>query len=71
MRPVTEYVDPKPGQPYAAYVAAAQRAGHLAIGYRTTRRDGHQVSYDITLAPPKSDPVDLQPDDRVIVVAPR
>jgi hypothetical protein len=71
MRPVTDYAEPEPGVPYASYVAAAHRAGHLAIGYRTTRRDGHQTSYGIVLNPAKPDPIDLQPDDRIIVVARR
>ena len=71
MRPVTDYAEPEPGVPYASYVAAAHRAGHLAIGYRTTRRDGEHTSYGIVLNPAKPDPVDLQPDDRIIVVARR
>lgn len=71
MRPVTGYADPEPGVPYASYVAAAHRAGHLAIGYRTTKLDGHRTSYGVVLNPAQTDPVDLQPDDRIIVVARR
>ena len=71
MRPLSDYADPRPGVPYGAYVAAAHRAGHLAIGYRCTRAQPGDLSEAIHLDPPKSMSVDLQPDDRLIIVAGR
>lgn len=71
MRPVSDYADPRPGLAYGAYVAAAHREGHLAIGYRATGARGKDLAAAIHLDPPKSQPVDLKPDDRLIVVASR
>ncbi len=71
MRPVADYGEPEPGVPYASYVAAAHHAGHLAIGYRTTRQNGHKTTYGVVLTPSKSNAVDLNPDDYLIVVARR
>jgi K+/H+ antiporter YhaU regulatory subunit KhtT len=71
MRPVADYAEPEPGVPFASYVAAAHRSGHLVIGYRTTRQEEHHLSYGITLNPLKSEPVDFQDDDRLIVIVPR
>ena len=71
MRPVSCYADPQPGTLYGSYVAAAHRIGHLAIGYRTTGARGKELTHAIQLDPDKSKPVDLKPDDRLIVVVPR
>ena len=71
MRPVSCYADPKPGTAYGSYVAAAHQVGHLAIGYRTTGARGKDLVHAIHLDPTKSQPVDLKPDDRLIVVVPR
>ncbi|HTJ75282.1 MAG TPA: hypothetical protein VL337_07940 [Acidimicrobiales bacterium] len=72
MRPISDYAAPAPDVPYGAYVAAAQRAGHLAIGYRT---GGRAATRDLALAihldPPKSKLVDLAADDRLIIVVRR
>ncbi|HEX2048746.1 MAG TPA: hypothetical protein VHF27_13350 [Acidimicrobiales bacterium] len=71
MRPVSDYAVPQPGLPYAAYVAAAHREGHLAIGYRSSGAQGKDLASAIHLDPPKSAPVDLEPDDRLIIVVSR
>ena len=71
MRPVSDYAAPRPGLAYGAYVAAAQRAGHLAIGYRTSPAGVKDLTEAIHLDPPKSAVVDLQPDDRIVVVVRR
>lgn len=72
MRPISDYAAPRPGIPYGAYVAAAQRAGHLAIGYRTGGTAGSRdLALAIHLDPAKSKPVDLAPDDRLIIVVSR
>ena len=71
MRPVSDYADPRPGLPYGSYVAAAHRAGHLAIGYRSTSVGTGDLSDAIHLDPPKSATVDLQPHDRLIIVTRR
>ncbi len=68
-RLVSDYTIPSPSLPYASYVAAAQRAGHLAIGYQSIAAAGGAAE-GIVLNPAKSAPVDLQPNDRLIVVAP-
>lgn len=71
MRPVSDYADPRPGLPYGSYVAAAHKEGHLAIGYRSTGARGKDLATAIHLDPPKSAPVDLKPDDRLIIVVSR
>lgn len=71
MRPVSCYAEPQPGTAYGSYVAAAHRMGHLAIGYRRTGARGKDLALAIQLDPDKSKPVDLAPDDRLIVVVPR
>ena len=68
-RPVSDYAQPSPGMPWASYVAAAHGGGHLVIGYQSmASADG--PGEGIVLNPPKSAPVDLQPNDRLIVVGP-
>ncbi|MDQ4068689.1 MAG: hypothetical protein M3203_04310, partial [Actinomycetota bacterium] len=71
MRPVSDYAEARPGLPYGSYVAAAHRTGHLAIGYRTGATRAKNLVETIHLDPPKSVPVDLRPDDRIIVVVDR
>jgi ion channel POLLUX/CASTOR len=71
MRPVAQYAEPKPGTTYSSYVAAAHLQGHLAIGYRITGARGKDLATAIHLDPPKSRVVDLNPNDRLIVVVPR
>lgn len=71
MRPVSYYTDPKPGTTYGSYVAAAHQVGHLCIGYRKTGARGKELVTAIQLDPPKSRVVDLNPDDRLIVVVAR
>lgn len=71
MRPVSCYAEPQMGTAYGSYVAAAHRMGHLAIGYRRTGARGKDLALAIQLDPDKSKPVDLAPDDRLIVVVPR
>jgi ion channel POLLUX/CASTOR len=71
MRPISDYVEPVPGMPYGAYVAAAHRVGDLAIGYRSTGANGKDIASAIHLDPAKSQAVDLHPDDRLIIVASR
>jgi hypothetical protein len=71
MRPVSDYAEPRPGLPFGAYVAAAHRRGHLVIGYRSTGARGKDLASAIHLDPPKSQPVDLGPDDRLIIVVGR
>lgn len=71
MRPISDYAAPQPGLPYGAYVAAAHKEGHLAIGYRSTGARGKDLASAIHLDPPKSAPVDLKPDDRLIIVVSR
>ncbi len=71
MRAISDYGDPQPGLAYGAYVAAAQRAGHLAIGYRLSGARGKDLASAIHLDPPKSKPVDLGPEDRLVIVVSR
>ena len=71
MRPISDYAQPEAGLPYGAYVAAAHREGHLAVGYRSTGTRGKDLATAIHLDPPKSVAVDLKPDDRLIVVVRR
>ena len=71
MRPISDYAEPKPGMPYGAYVAAAHRAGHLAIGYRSTGARGKDLASAIHLDPAKSAAVDLHRDDSLIIVVSR
>ena len=71
MRPISDYAQPEPGTHYGAYVAAAHRAGHLAIGYRSTGARGKDLASAIHLDPPKSARGDLKEDDRLIVVVSR
>ncbi len=71
IRPVSDYVAPEPGLPYAAYVEAAHRAGHLAIGYKSTSAGIHDRTDGIRISPAKSGLPDLQPDDQLIVVVRR
>ncbi len=52
-------------------MAAAHRVRHLAIGYRSTGARGKDLASAIHLDPPKSAPVDLKPDDRLIIVVSR
>lgn len=69
-RHVAYYTDPQPGLPYASYVAAAQRYGHLAIGYQSIGERTRCLADGIVLNPPKSAVIDFRPDDRLIVVVP-
>jgi hypothetical protein len=69
-RHVAFYTEPQPGLPYSAYVAAAQRYGHLAIGYQSIGERTRCLADGIVLNPSKSTVVDFQPDDRLIVVVP-
>jgi voltage-gated potassium channel Kch len=69
-RHVAYYTEPQPGVPYAAYVAAAQRYGHLAIGYQSIGERTRCLADGIVLNPSKSKAVDFRPDDRLIVVVP-
>jgi voltage-gated potassium channel Kch len=71
MRPISDYAEPKASVPYGAYVAAAHRVGHLAIGYRSTGAQGKDSASAIHLDPAKSELVDLHPDDRLIIVVSR
>ena len=71
MRPVSDYAQPRPGMPFGSYVEAAHRAGHLAIGYRRSGVRGKNLAAAIHLDPPKSRPVDLSPDDRIIIIVSR
>lgn len=71
MRRVSDYAEPQPGLPFGSYVAIAHQAGHLVIGYRSTGAKGRDLGSAIHLDPPKSVPVDLSPDDRLIIVASR
>lgn len=71
MRPISDYADPQPGIPYGAYVAAAHQKGHLPIGYRSTGARGKDLATAIHLDPAKSTPVNLKPDDRLIIVVGR
>jgi len=71
MRPVSDYAQPQPDTPYGAYVAAAHQRGHLVVGYRSTGSRGKELATAIHLDPPKSAPVDLKADDRLIIVVRR
>jgi voltage-gated potassium channel Kch len=68
MRHVSDYATPRPDVPWASYVVAAHAVGHLALGYRLTHRVPGQPDDGIVLNPPKTAPVDLGPDDRLIVL---
>ena len=74
MRPVSDYADLDQQVLYGAYAAAAQARGDLAIGYRTSHRNGNGHGngngngFEIVLNPKKSTPVEFGDDDRLIVV---
>jgi hypothetical protein len=56
---------------FAHLVAAARERGEVAIGYRGASIDGATGLGDgVFVNPPKSAPVDLGPDDGVIVIGP-
>ncbi|MDQ1417179.1 MAG: hypothetical protein QOF81_2792 [Acidimicrobiaceae bacterium] len=68
-RLVSDYTVASSALPYGSYVAAAQRCGHLAIGYQSVAAAGGRAE-GIILNPAKAASVELQPNDRLIVVAP-
>jgi hypothetical protein len=71
MRPIGDYVDlTKPVNFYTIAEAARQR-GETAIGYRRQRPgedDGRNMG-GVVVNPSKSEVLDYQPEDRVIVLA--
>ncbi len=69
-RHVGYYAEPTAGLPYASYVAAAHRDGHLAIGYQSVGTRTRCLADGIVINPDKSASVDFRPDDRLIVVVP-
>jgi hypothetical protein len=70
-RPANRYV--RPGAPvgFASVIEAARRRGETAIGYRLADRVNEAPHFGVVLNPSKSRPLDLGPDDSVIVLAER
>ena len=50
-------------------IEAARRRGETAIGYRLADRVNEAPHFGVVLNPGKSRPLDLGPDDSVIVLA--
>ncbi len=70
LKPARDYVVDDREVTFATLVEAARRRGECAIGYRLTEQ-AHDAgrAWGVVVNPPKSSPVRLGDDDRLIVVA--
>jgi hypothetical protein len=72
LKPAGDYVVADRPVPYAAVVEAARRRGEAAIGFRLAAETSDpRRAYGVRLNPPKRVGVQLQGDDRVVVLAER
>jgi voltage-gated potassium channel Kch len=71
MRPVADYLAIDRPVNFYTVAEAARRRGEIAIGYRRTQRDGGNGRGlgGVTVNPVKSEAVQYQPADRIIVLA--
>jgi len=70
LRPAGDYVVAGRETTYATVVEAARRRGECAIGYRLqAEADDPESEFGVCINPPKSAPLALGVDDRVIVLA--
>lgn len=70
LKPIAEYVTPGVEVNAATVIAAAQRRGEVAIGYRIAADAGAaERAYGCVLNPPKSAVQTFTADDRIIVLA--
>ncbi|WP_370325214.1 potassium transporter TrkA [Euzebya sp.] len=70
LRPADAYVVPGRATPFSTVVASASGRGETAIGYRLAALAGDATAqHGVVVNPPKSAPVTLGPEDRVIVLA--
>jgi len=69
LRPAGEYVTAGEIN-FATLVEAARRRGEVAVGYRlASEADDPARQFGVRVNPPKSEPVEIGADDRVIVLA--
>ena len=70
LNPASDYIQPGCTVDFYTLLEAARRRGETALGYRVTAH-AHNVAenYGIRLNPLKSDPINLAPEDRIIVLA--
>jgi len=70
MRPVTDYVDITEAVSFYTIAEAARRRGEVALGYRRPRGgDGQRDTAGVVVNPPKADPLEYRPGDKIIVLA--
>jgi ion channel POLLUX/CASTOR len=70
LRPAPLYAAPGRATPFTTVVAAAGARGETAIGYRlAAHAEDPDRAYGVVINPPRSVPVALGPDDRVIVLS--
>lgn len=71
VRPAGDYVDLGASVRFGTIVASALRRGETAIGYRiAAAADDESKDHGIVLNPPRTAPIALAPEDRIIVLAP-
>jgi ion channel POLLUX/CASTOR len=69
-KPVERYCDPATPVTFAQIVEAARRRGEIALGYRLIRDRGVAARrFGVTLNPPRSRALQLEPGDLVITLA--
>jgi ion channel POLLUX/CASTOR len=70
MRPVTDYVDIAEAVTFYTITEAARRRGEVALGYRRPRGgDDLRNMGGVVVNPPKADPLEYLPGDKIIVLA--
>lgn len=70
LRPAVDYVKEGELVNFATVVEAARRRGECALGYRFgDHSKDPSVSYGVRVNLPKSEPIEVLPGDRVIVLA--
>ncbi len=69
LKPVSSYIMPGPAVNVFTLIEAAAQRGEVAIGYRRVRESDDRVRHGVVLNPRKSDPIEFDDADRIIVVA--
>ncbi|WP_327045870.1 potassium transporter TrkA [Microbispora sp. NBC_01189] len=69
LKPAPCYLAPGKEANFATVIEAARGRGETAIGYRIQRAGKEAPGYGVVLNPPKTLPLTLDPEDKVIVVA--
>ncbi|MQA97017.1 MAG: potassium transporter TrkA, partial [Streptosporangiales bacterium] len=69
LKRATDYLVPGATADFATVIEAARRRGETAIGYRLKGHSDRGPAYGVTLNPPKTRSLTLNPDDSVIVLA--